>query len=78
MKLEPKQRPLILPVASRATMGTPPFVVYENIAGACAGRVTERPYNTRVPAKRAWFPADKTEVKMTVFMKDAATAAFAC
>lgn len=31
------------------------------------------PYRTRVPAKRAWFPADKTEVRITVFMKEAAT-----
>lgn len=28
--------------------------------------------NVRVPANIAWFPADRTEVRITVFMKEAA------
>lgn len=73
MKLLPKHKILILLVAKRAGRGMPDFVVQAKIRGACAlGRVTARPYKTRVPANRAWFPADKTEVRMTVFIKDAA------
>ena len=37
-------------------------------------RVTESPYNTRVPAYNAWFPAERTEVRITVFMNEAAAA----
>jgi hypothetical protein len=37
------------------------------------GLTTERPYRTLVPAKRAWLPADNTEVRMTVFINDPAT-----
>lgn len=29
--------------------------------------------NVRVPANIAWFPADSTEVRITVFMNEAAT-----
>ena len=75
MKLLAKHKMLMLLVASRANMGTPADVVFEKMAGACLrGETTERPYRTRVPAKRAWLPAEKTEVRMTVFMKEAATA----
>jgi hypothetical protein len=72
MKLVPKHSALTLLVASKAGRGTPRFVVHENIRGAWVGAVTESPYKTRVPAKSAWFPAESTEVRMTVFMKDAA------
>lgn len=65
---------LTLLVARRAGSGIPDFVVQEKMRGACAvGRVTARPYRTRVPANKAWFPAESTEVRMTVFMNDAAT-----
>lgn len=73
IKLLPKQRILTLLVASSAGSGIPLFVVQLKTRGACAvGWVTERPYRTRVPAKSAWFPAERTEVRMTVFMKEAA------
>ena len=32
------------------------------------------PYSTLVPANNAWFPADRTEVRMTVFIIEAAAA----
>jgi hypothetical protein len=73
MKLLPKHSALTLLVASNAGRGTPRFVVHENIWGAWLGVVTESPYKTRVPAKSAWLPAESTEVRITVFMKDAAT-----
>ena len=74
MKLLPKQRMLTLLVARRAGIGIPALVVQEKILGACGcGEVVARPYSTRVPAKRAWLPAERTDVRMTVFMKDAET-----
>ena len=75
MKLEPKQRILMLLVASSARSGTPERVVRAKMAGACGGVVVARPYSTRVPAKSAWLPAERTEVRMTVFINDPATAA---
>ena len=75
MKLLPKQSTLTLLVASRAASGTPCFVVRAKTRGACGvGEVTARPYKTRVPEKRAWLPADRADVRMTVFMNDAAAA----
>jgi hypothetical protein len=65
----------MLLVASSAYKGTPARVVREKIRGAWGtGPTTDRPYRTLVPAKRAWLPADSTEVRMTVFINDAATA----
>lgn len=64
----------MLLVASSAYRGTPARVVRENIRGAWGvGLTTDRPYRTLVPAKRAWLPADNTEVRMTVFINDPAT-----
>lgn len=31
------------------------------------------PYKTRVPAKSAWLPAERTDVRTTEFMNEAAT-----
>lgn len=74
MKLEPKHSALILLVASREKIGTPRCVVQAKSFGAWGSGVVARPYSTRVPAKSAWFPADSTEVRITVFINDAATA----
>jgi hypothetical protein len=68
----PKHRALMLLVKSIAGSGTPLRVVHANSDGAweaCAS-----PKSTRVPAKSAWLPADITELRMTVFIKDAAAA----
>ncbi len=65
----------MLLVARRAKTGTPERVVRENMEGACGGLVTESPYSTRVPANKAWLPADSTDVRMTVFMNEPATPA---
>ena len=75
MKLLPKHRMLTLLVARSAGMGIPDVVVHEKIFGACGwGTVVASPYRTRVPAKSAWFPAESTEVRITVFMNEADTA----
>jgi hypothetical protein len=75
MKLLAKQSTLMLLVASRAARGTPCCVVRAKTRGACGvGDVTASPYKTRVPEKRAWLPADRTDVRTTVFMNDAAAA----
>jgi hypothetical protein len=62
----------MLLVASKAGSGTPARVVHKNMRGPW--RVTESPYKTRVPAYNAWFPAERTLVRMTVFRKEAAAA----
>ena len=63
----------MLLVNASAGSGTPPLVVQPNMRGACAtGRVVARPYNTRVPAKSAWLPAERTDVRITAFMYDPA------
>ena len=66
-------------MANNAGRGTPRGVVHEKIRGACLlGLVADNPYKTLVPANRAWLPAERTEVRMTVFMKEAATAGVVC
>jgi hypothetical protein len=72
MKLLPKQRRLMLAVANKAGNGTPARVVRTKIRGPWP--ITESPYKTRVPAYKAWLPAESTDVRITVFMKDAAEA----
>ena len=73
MKLLPKHRMLTLLVASSAGRGIPLVVVLANMVGAWGvGWAVARPYSTRVPANSAWFPAESTEVKITVFMNDPA------
>lgn len=57
-------------MSNREIYGTPRLLRRERNRGACF--VTESEYNTRVPAKSAWFPADKTDVRITVLMKEAA------
>lgn len=73
MKLVPKQITLTLLVARSAYKGTPAAVVLEKNRGAWAtGSVVDSPYRTLVPAKSAWLPAESTDVRITLFMKDAA------
>jgi hypothetical protein len=66
MKLEPKQSPETKPVARTATQGTWFLLSLPKNLGAWPSMA--KVYSSLVPANRAWFPADKTLVRMTALM----------
>jgi hypothetical protein len=66
IKLDPKHRPATKPVANTATQGTFLRFSLEKTCGAWPSDPSVK--SRRAPAKRAWFPADKTLVRMTAFM----------
>lgn len=70
MKLAPKHKPLIALVVRTATHGTLFLFSFAKNIGACLS--TAREYIKRVPANKAWLPAEITEVIIIALIKDPA------